>query len=114
MIEKSYNKLIKIGKWMDKNSLIHRTVDNINNDPECGWLFLTTVLLLGGFGVAMCLVWFYLLIEQGMPIGWIIFDTAIVIFCGWAIFKCIVPMSKECYKEIDRKRKEQEKDVQEK
>lgn len=107
MIEKTYNKLTKIGKWMDKNSLIHRTVDNINNDPECGWLFLTTVLLLGGFGVAMCLLWFYLLIEQGMPIGWIIFDTAIVIFCGWAVVKAIIPLSKEAYKQIDEKRKNQ-------
>lgn len=108
MIDKLYNKLTKIGKWMDSNSLIHRIVDNINNDPEAGWLFLTTILLLGGFGVICCLLWFYLLIKQGTPVGWIIFDTAIVIFCGWAIIKCIVPMSKECYNIIDKKRKEQE------
>ena len=107
IIEKIYNKILKVGKKMDKG-LVGRTVDKINTDPEAGWTFLTTILLLGGFGIVLCLLWFYFLIKQGMPVGWIIFDSAIVIFCGWAIIKGVIPMSKEAYKSIDEKRKQQE------
>lgn len=106
MIKKIYNKITKLGKRWDKG-LIGRTVDRINTDPEAGWTFLTTVLLLGGLGIVLCLIWFYLLVKQGMPIPWIIFDTAIVIFCGWAIIKGIIPMSRNCYKIIEEKRKKQ-------
>jgi len=109
IIEKLYNKILKAGKKMDKG-LVGRTVDKINTDPEVGWIFITTVLLLGGFGVVLCLLWFYLLIKQGMPVGWIIFDTAIVIFCAWAIIKGIIPMSRDCYKIIEDKREKQEKE----
>ena len=109
IIEKLYNKILKTGRKWDKG-LVGRTVDKINTDPEAGWTFLTTVLLLGGFGIVLCLLWFYLLIKQGMPVGWIIFDSAIVIFCGWAIIKGVIPMSKEAYKSIDEKRKKEEKE----
>lgn len=105
-MKKIYNKIIKIGEKLGKGPL-GRIVDGINNDPEKSWTFLSLVLILGGFGVGLCLLWFYLLIKQGMPVGWIIFDTAIVIFCGWAIVKGIIPMSKEAYKLIDEKREEQ-------
>lgn len=106
IIEKLYNKILKAGKKMDKG-LIGRTVDKINTDPEAGWAFLTAVLILGGVGVFLCLLWFYLLIKQGMPVGWIIFDTAIVIFCAWAIIKGVIPMSRDCYKIIEDKREKQ-------
>ena len=107
IIEKLYNKIIKTGeKW--GNGPLGRIVDAINNDPEKSWAFITLVLLLGGFGVVLCLLWFYFLIKQGMPVGWIIFDSAIVIFCGWAIIWGIILMSKEAYKSIDEKRKRQE------
>jgi len=107
IIEKLYNKILKAGKKMDKG-LVGRTVDKINTDPEAGWTFLTTVLLLGGFGIVLCLLWFYFLIKQGMSVGWIIFDSAIVIFCVWAIIRGIIPMSKEAYKSINEKREKQE------
>ena len=55
MVKKIFNKLTKVGKWMDKG-VIHRTIENINGDPECSWVFLTTVLLLGCFGIGLCLV----------------------------------------------------------
>lgn len=107
MIDKIYNKILKLGKKWNKG-LIGRTVDKINTDPEAGWVFITTVLILGGVGVVLCLLWFYLLIKQGMPVGWIIFDTAIVIFCAWAIIKGVIPMSRDCYKTIEGKRRKQE------
>jgi len=107
MIEKIYNKITQLGKKWDKG-LIGRTVDRINTDPEAGWTFLTTILILGGVGIVLCLIWFYLLVKQGMPVGWIIFDTAIVIFCGWAIIKGIIPMSRNCYKIIEKKKKNYE------
>ena len=107
MIEKIYNKITQLGKKWDKG-LIGRTVDRINTDPEAGWTFLTTILILGGVGIVLCLIWFYLLVKQGMPVGWIIFDTAIVIFCAWAIIKGIIPMSRNCYKIIEKKKKDYE------
>lgn len=99
-----YSKLLKVAKWIDRG-LIHRTVDNINKDPECGWVFLTTILLLGGFGIGLCLVWFYLMLKQGMPVWAIILDSSVVIFCAWVIIKFIVPKSKECYNIFEEKRK---------
>ena len=107
MIEKIYNKITQLGKKWDKG-LIGRTVDRINTEPEAGWTFLTTILILGGVGIVLCLIWFYLLVKQGMPVGWIIFDTAIVIFCAWAIIKGIIPMSRNCYKIIEKKKKDYE------
>ena len=100
-MSKIYNK-----RW--NKGLVGRTVDKINTDPKAGWMFLTTILFLGGFGIVLCLIWFYLLIKQGMSVGWIIFDTAIVIFCGWAIVKGIIPMSKEAFRQIEEKSKEDE------
>ena len=108
MVKKIFNKLTKVGKWMDKG-VIHRTIENINGDPECSWVFLTTVLLLGCFGIGLCLVWFYHMIKEGMPTWAIIFDSAIILFCAWAIVRCIIPMSKQAYRDIDEKRNKQEK-----
>ena len=107
IIEKLYNKITKIGEKWGKGPL-GRIVDDINNDPDKSWAFLSLVLIFGGLGIVLCLLWFYFLIKQGMPVGWIIFDSAIVIFCGWAIIRGIIPMSKEAYKSIDKKRKQQE------
>ena len=104
-MSKIYNILLNVGKRLDKG-LVGRTVDKINTDPEAGWMFLTTVLLLGGFGIVLCILWFYFQIKSGLPVGWIIFDTAILIFCGWAIVKGIIPMSKEVFKQIEEKKKD--------
>jgi len=98
--------LKKLGKWMDRG-IVHKTVETINTDPEAGWLFITTVLLLGGFGIGLCLAWFYLMLKDGMPVWAIVFDSAIVIFCGWAVIKGIIPLAKDAYKSI-RERKEKE------
>ena len=109
IIEKLYKKITKTGeKW--GNGPLGRIVDDINNNPEKSWAFITMVLILGGFGVVLCLLWFYFLIKQGMPVGWIIFDTAIVIFCAWAIIKGVIPMSRDCYKIIEDKKEKQEKE----
>lgn len=105
-MEKIYNKIIKIGEKWGKGRL-GRIVDSINNDPEAGWLFITTILLLSVLGVGLCILWFYFMIKEGMPVWAIIFDTAIVIFCGWAIVKGIIPMSKKAYRLIDEKREKQ-------
>ena len=85
---------------------VGKTVDKILTEPEYGWGFLTGVLVLGGFGVICCLLWFYFLIKSGMPWGWIVFDSAIIIFCAWVVIKMIIPMYKEAYKDIDRQFKE--------
>ena len=106
IIEKLYKKIIKTGEKWGKGPL-GRIVDGINNDPDKSWAFLSLILILGGFGIVLCLLWFYFLIKQGMPVGWIIFDSAIVIFCGWAIIKGVIPMSKEASKSIDEKREKQ-------
>ena len=106
IIEKLYKKITKIGEKWGKGPL-GRIVDDINNDPDKSWAFISLVLILGGFGIVLCLLWFYFLIKQGMPVGWIIFDSAIVIFCVWAIIRGIIPMSKEAYKLIDEKREKQ-------
>ena len=103
MIDKIYNKLLKLGnKW--NNGRIGKIVNTINTDPEAGWVFLTTVLLLGGLGVGLCLLWFYLMLKQGIPIGWIIFEVAIILFCVWAVIGGIIPMSRTAYKMIRKKR----------
>ena len=105
-MEKIYNKIIKIGEKWGKGRL-GRIVDSINNDPEKSWTFLSLVLIFGGFGIGLCILWFYFMIKEGMPVWAIIFDTTIVIFCGWAIVKGIIPMSKKAFKLIDEKREKQ-------
>ena len=91
----------KIGERLD-SGLIKKWYDKVTKEKESAWRFITTILLLGGIGVFFCLIWFALLVKQGMPIGWIIFDLAIVCFCGWAIVKAIIPMSKKVYDHIDK------------
>ena len=83
--------------------VIKNIVNKINTQPDAGWIFLTTVLGVGAFGVLFCLVWFIDLVSKGMPIGWLIFNIAIVVFCVWAIFCGIIPMAKEAYKDIRNK-----------
>lgn len=86
------------------STFIKKIVDKINTDSDAGRTFLTTILLIGGFGIMFCLVWFYLMIKEGMPMGWIIFDSAVVIFCGWAIIKGVIPMTKKSFKEMNDKK----------
>lgn len=86
---------------------IEQIVDKINTEPEAGRNFLTGVLMLGGIGVFFCLVWFGLMVAAGMPLWALIFDSAIILFCVWAIVKGVIPMSKEAFKQIDEKEKKQ-------
>jgi len=86
---------------------IEQIVDKINTDPETGRTFLINVLTLGGIGILFCLVWFGLMVATGMPLWALIFDSAIILFCVWAIVKGVVPMSKEAFKQIDEKEKKQ-------
>lgn len=90
----------KIGEKLD-SGLIKKWYDKVTKEREPAWRFITTILLLGGIGVFFCLIWFALLVKQGMPIGWIIFDVAIILFCIWVIVRGIIPMSKQVYKHID-------------
>ena len=105
MIDKIYNKLLKLGNKWNKGRL-GKVVDTINTDPEVGWVFLTTVLLVGGFGVVLCLLWFYYMVKQGMPIGWILFEVAVILFCAWAVIRGIIPMSRTAYKMINKQRED--------
>ena len=105
MIDKIYNKLLKLGNKWNKGRL-GKAVDTINTDPEAGWVFLTTVLLVGGFGVVLCLLRFYYMIKQGMPIGWILFEVAVILFCAWAVIRGIIPMSKTAYGLINKQRED--------
>lgn len=105
MIDKIYNKLLKLGNKWNKGRL-GKVVDTINTDPEAGWVFLTTVLLVGGFGVVLCLLWFYYMVKQGMPIGWILFEVAVILFCAWAVIRGIIPMSRTAYKMINKQRED--------
>ena len=99
------DKYHKAGQRLDRG-WIGRTVTSILNDPQAGWTFLTLVLLVGGFGVFCCLMWFYLLIQKGMEWYWILFDSAIVLFCLWAVIWGIIPMAREAYKDINKKRED--------
>lgn len=105
MIDKIYNKLLKLGNKWNKGR-IGKIVNTINTDPEAGWVFLTTVLLVGGLGVGFCLLWFYLMLKQGMPVGWIIFEVVIILFCAWAVIRGIIPMSRTAYKMINKQRED--------
>ena len=96
------DKFNKIGERLNKG-WVGRTVDKIMTDPDSGERFLTGVLLLGGFGILCCLLWFYSMLKEGMPLGWIIFDSAVILFCGWAVIK-MIPMAKDCYRMMDEKR----------
>ena len=91
-----------LGNRLDRG-WIGRTVDNILNDPHAGWTFLTIVLLVGGFGLFCCFMWFNLLIQKGMEWDWIVFDSAIVLFCLWAVIWGIIPMARGAYKDIKKR-----------
>ena len=75
-------------------------VDKTYTDRETGENFITFVLALGGVGVFLCLVWFVLLCMQGIPLGFLIFDVAIVGFCAWAVIKAVIPGAKQIYKHL--------------
>lgn len=95
------DKYLKLGEKLSKTR-VGKFCDKVLTDPEYGYGFLTGVLALGAFGFICCLVWFYLLIKSGMPWEWIVFDSAVVLFCIWVIFKMIIPLAKEDYKYIDK------------
>lgn len=95
------DKFNKIGERLNKG-WAGKMVNKIMTEPEYGYGFLTGVLALGALGFICCMVWFYLLIKSGMPWGWIVFDSAVVLFCIWVIIKMIIPMAKEDYKYIDK------------
>lgn len=79
---------------------IKEFVDKTYTDRETGEKFLGGVLILGGIGVFFCLIWFALLCKQGIPLGYLIFDIAIILFCAWAIIWGIVPMVKDAFKHL--------------
>jgi hypothetical protein len=67
-------------------------------------MFISIVLSLAITGLLCCGVWFYLLLKQGMGLGWILFDVAIIIFSIWAIVAGVIPMLKR----YDDKRRQRE------
>ena len=91
----------KIGERLDRG-FIAKIYDKITKEKNSAWLFITLVLILGGFGVLCCLIWFGMMLKEGMPLWAIIFDLAIICFCCWAVVKAIIPMSKKVYDHIDK------------
>ena len=81
---------------------IKEFVDKTHTDRETGEKFLSGVLALGAVGVFFCILWFIGLCIEGIPLGYLIFDVAIIIFCAWAIIKCIIPTSKEAFKHLEK------------
>jgi len=81
---------------------IERFVIKTQTDRKTGELFLAAVLALGAVGFIFCLGWFACLIMEGMPVGWLIFDAAVIIFCLWAIIWGVVPMAKETFGWIEK------------
>ena len=79
---------------------IKEFVDKTYTDRETGEKFLGGVLILGGIGIFFCIMWFIGLCMQGIPLGYLIFDIAIILFCAWAIIKAVIPMSKEAFKHL--------------
>ena len=72
--------------------------EKIYTDRKTGENFIAFVLTLGAVGVFFCLVWFALLCKQGIPLGLLIFDIAIIVFCAWAIIKGVIPLAKDAFK----------------
>lgn len=71
-------------------------------DRKTGELFLAVILGLGATGIIFCLAWFACLVMAGMPLGWIIFDIAIIVFCAWAVIKGVIPMAKEAFNGLEK------------
>ena len=82
---------------------IKEFVDRTYTDADTGRGFLTFVLLLGGFGISLCLIWFILALLSGIPVWAIILDSAVILFCGWVVVKLIIPLAKESFKMINEK-----------
>ncbi len=80
---------------------INEFVKKTYTDKTVGEIFIACVLTMGAAGVMLCLVWFAHLVSKGIPLGWLIFDIAILAFCTWAIIKGIVPMSKDAIKHLE-------------
>ena len=81
---------------------IFKYFDKVNHDKKTAKEFLSGVLAVGAAGFILCLIWFGLLIARGIEWYWIAFDSAIVIFCIWAIVKAIVPTTKEIFDELNK------------
>ena len=81
---------------------IKEFVDKTQTDRETGEKFLGGVLALGVVGVISCLIWFALLCMQGIPLGYLIFDIAIILFCAWAIIWGVIPMAKDAFKQMEK------------
>jgi cobalamin biosynthesis protein CobD/CbiB len=80
---------------------ISEFVEKTYTDRKTGENFLGFVFILGGIGVFFCIMWFIGLCMQGIPLGYLIFDIAIILFCAWAIIWCIVPMAKDAFKQLE-------------
>lgn len=88
---------------------IKEFVNKTHTDRETGEKFLGGVLALGAVGVFFCIMWFIGLCMQGIPLGYLIFDIAIILFCAWAIIRAVIPMSNDAFRqlrELDNKDKE--------
>ena len=80
-------------------------------DRLTGEIFLTAVLAIAVLGGICCLGWLACMVMEGMPVGWLIFDGAVVAFCAWAVIKGIIPMAKEAFgmlEKLDYKEKEEQ------
>ena len=88
---------------------IKEFVNKTHTDRETGEKFIGGVLALGAVGVFFCIMWFIGLCMQGIPLGYLIFDIAIILFCAWAIIRAVIPMSNDAFRqlrELDNKDKE--------
>ena len=90
---------------------IEQFVEKTYTDRKTGETFLTVILSLGAVGIFMCLLEFGLLVKQGMPLWCIIFDIAIILFCGWAVVKMIIPWTKEAFEHLEKLDKDEDKRV---
>lgn len=82
-----------------------------HTDRLTGEIFLTAVLAIAVLGGICCLGWLACMVMDGMPIGWLIFDGAVVVFCAWVVINGIIPMAKEAFgmlEKLDYKEKEEQ------
>jgi cadmium resistance protein CadD (predicted permease) len=77
-------------------------LEKVYTDKKVCKTFLASVFAVGGVGILTCLGWFVSLCVKGIPVGWIIFDVAIIIFCLWALVMVVVPMTREIFESFDR------------
>jgi hypothetical protein len=87
---------------MSLRKKIEQFVEKTYTDRKTGETFLSAVLALGAVGVFFCLLWFALLVKKGLPLWCIIFDVAIIAFCGWAVVKMIIPWTKEAFEHLEK------------